>query len=195
MSDFIRVYDGSLTKELCVEIIDKFADDDHKYGGVTAGGHEKSIKDSTDLQVRNDETWSRIRRCLMRELEFRIPEYISSVSATCWSEDHTLLKGKLCFDTLQIQKYRKGEGKYVCHTDQSCRTENGTNQMRAITYLWYLNNVEKGGETAVLSNIKIQPSAGRLLLFPATWTYPHCGMMPESGDKYIVTGWVYQADV
>lgn len=67
--------------------------------------------------------------------------------------------------------------------------------MRAITYLWYLNDVEKGGETALLSNMKIQPSAGRLLLFPATWTYPHCGMMPESGDKYIVTGWVYQADV
>lgn len=108
MTDFIRVYDGSLTKSLCLEIIDKFTEDDRKYGGVTAGGHEKSIKDSTDLQVRDDETWSRIRRCLVKELEFRIPEYISSVSTTCWSEDHTLLQGKLCFDTLQIQKYRKG---------------------------------------------------------------------------------------
>ena len=62
---------------------------------------------------------------------------------------------------------------------------------RVITYLWYLNDVHEGGETEVLGTIKIKPEAGKLLLFPSTWTYPHCALIPKSGPKYIVTGWVY----
>ena len=36
----------------------------------------------------------------------------------------------------------------------------------------------------------IKPEAGKLLLFPASWTFPHCGQMPISHDKYIITGWL-----
>ena len=32
---------------------------------------------------------------------------------------------------------------------------------------------------------------GKLLIFPATWTYMHRGNVPISEDKYIVTGWLY----
>jgi hypothetical protein len=51
--------------------------------------------------------------------------------------------------------------------------------------------VNIGGETEITGYIKIKPKTGSLLLFPATWTYPHCGKMPISNDKYIITGWVY----
>jgi len=61
---------------------------------------------------------------------------------------------------------------------------------RIITYLWYLNDVEEGGET-LFHNFKIKPKTGSLLLFPATWTYKHSGAMPISNDKYIITGWVW----
>jgi hypothetical protein len=40
----------------------------------------------------------------------------------------------------------------------------------------------------------VKPEAGKLLFFPATWTYPHRGMMPISNDKYIITGWIYLND-
>ena len=54
-----------------------------------------------------------------------------------------------------------------------------------MTYLWYLNDVTDGGETAFNGEYKIKPTAGKLILFPASWTFPHCGKMPVSSDKYI----------
>jgi hypothetical protein len=36
----------------------------------------------------------------------------------------------------------------------------------------------------------IKPKSGKLLIFPACWTYPHRGTMPISDDKYIITGWI-----
>ena len=61
---------------------------------------------------------------------------------------------------------------------------------RIVTFLFYLNDVEEGGET-FFYNGKVKPEAGKLILFPATWTYNHKGNMPISNDKYIVTGWFY----
>ena len=64
-------------------------------------------------------------------------------------------------------------------------------QERHITFIWYLNDVNDGGETAFDGIYKIRPKSGKLVLFPASWTYPHCGKMPLSSDKYIITGWIY----
>ena len=54
--------------------------------------------------------------------------------------------------------------------------------------MWYLNDVEIGGETDFI-NFKIKPTTGKLVIFPSTWTYPHCANIPISNDKYIITGW------
>ena len=51
-----------------------------------------------------------------------------------------------------------------------------------------MNDIEEGGET-YFYNGKVKPEAGKLILFPATWTYNHKGNMPKSDDKYIITGW------
>ena len=62
---------------------------------------------------------------------------------------------------------------------------------RVITFIWYLNNVEEGGETEFWKDYNIKPTTGKLVLFPASWTFPHRGKMPISDDKYIITGWIY----
>jgi hypothetical protein len=93
---------------------------------------------------------------------------------------------------MQIQRYTKLKGRYIYHQD--FLTEWKTKKFRVITFLWYLNDVEKGGETEFWGTHRIKPEAGKLLFFPATWTYPHRGMMPISNDKYIITGWIYLHD-
>jgi len=59
---------------------------------------------------------------------------------------------------------------------------------RYLVLLWYLNDVEQGGETTFPQlNLKVSARAGRLLVFPPYWMYQHQGEPPISGDKYILS--------
>jgi len=55
----------------------------------------------------------------------------------------------------------------------------------------YLNDVEEGGETEFLyQKMRVKPTKGTILIWPADWTHTHRGNPPLSGDKYIYTGWM-----
>jgi hypothetical protein len=95
----------------------------------------------------------------------------------------------LQYDEFMIQKYNKLDGKYIYHNDSF--VDFNKTRYRVFTYLWYLNTVTEGGETEFWGSYKIKPEAGKLILFPACWTFPHTGKMPISNDKYIITGWIY----
>ena len=59
---------------------------------------------------------------------------------------------------------------------------------RYLVFLWYLNDVETGGETRFIDlDMAVQPRKGRLLIFPPYWMYQHAGMPPVSNAKYIVS--------
>ncbi len=59
---------------------------------------------------------------------------------------------------------------------------------RYLVFLWYLNDVDEGGETAFVDiDMKVAPRAGRLLMFPPYWMYQHAGLPPVSNDKYIIS--------
>ena len=63
---------------------------------------------------------------------------------------------------------------------------------RAMAWMIYLNDDFEGGET----EFKFQkhreiPEAGKLVLWPASFTHTHRGGMMMSGTKYIATGWIH----
>ena len=59
---------------------------------------------------------------------------------------------------------------------------------RYMVFLWYLNDVEEGGETRFIDlDLNVQARKGRLLMFPPYWMYQHAGMPPISTAKYIVS--------
>ena len=62
---------------------------------------------------------------------------------------------------------------------------------RKLAFIFYLNDVEKGGETEFLyQNIKVKPRKSRLVIFSPDWVCTHRGNVPKSNTKYIITGWV-----
>ena len=95
-----------------------------------------------------------------------------------------------------MMKYLKNDGLYEWHNDfhllgtsiGDADDKSGT--CRILTYLFYLNTIDEGGETEFIDGTKIKPEKGKLLIFPATWPYVHKGNMPVSSNKYIVTGWL-----
>jgi len=192
MENYIYVNKVSISPELCKDIIEHYNNSkDLHYKGVTGSGLNVDIKDTFDLSITEaslkDETWNKIKNFLFKELNTNLQKYSKKLHVN--NNFYLLQSTTLSAETLQMQKYEKGKGKYVYHTDFSVNYNDKLH--RKITYLWYLNDVDIGGETEINGTIKIKPESGKLLLFPACWTFPHCGLMPISHDKYIITGWCY----
>lgn len=105
-----------------------------------------------------------------------------------------MIRRFLRFGHINIQKYDAGEGGYFSwHSEVGIRKDDVKCELlhRALFFLYYLNDVDVGGETELFyQRQKVKPRTGRLILSPAGFTHTHRGNMPESGDKYILTSWI-----
>lgn len=178
-----------LPRELCETIINFFEEEgDARYKGIVMSGVYEEIKNTLDFIIPNDgenKKWERINNVLIKSLKTNIDLYLKHINDKY--EISICDSTKISIEPFLIQKYKKGVGKYEYHNDFQLRDTD----YRILTFLWYLNNITEGGETEFFGDIKITPEDGKLIIFPANWTFPHCGKMPLSSDKYIVTGWVY----
>jgi len=194
MENFVYINKFSLPHPLCDEIIEMFEKNAKKHiDGITGLGLNKNVKDTREILIPSSSNssnidiytnrWIKIYNFLIEELKKNLAIYSTK------DESKFLEKTEKNIYTIQIQKYEKNKGKYIWHNDQ--RIEKNNSRHRIITFLWYLNDVAEGGDTGFLS-YTVKPEKGKLLLFPADWSYPHCGNMPISNDKYIMTGWIYR---
>lgn len=205
MSDqFIKIYDSKFTLDYCNHVIKLFNNETQVMKGVSAAGMNIEIKDTIDYRIpsinKKDNSlqikdWLEVDSNIHKILSPTIKEYVLEINNTLHNpdqEDMYYLGSDAYNDTgHQIQKYIKNEGHYKRYHNDFSILKN-TTYYRVMTYIIYLNTVEEGGETVFFGNYKIKPTAGRIVIFPASWTYPHCGKVPISDDKYIVTGWLYK---
>ena len=95
---------------------------------------------------------------------------------------------------LNLQRYKKGKGGYHHFHSEVFPHPHSKDQdslHRVLFFMYYLNDVERGGETSFyFQGRKIRPAVGTLLIAPAGFTHTHKGQVPLSDDKYIVTSWV-----
>jgi|688.fasta_scaffold851825_1 hypothetical protein len=203
IENFLYVNNSSICKQLCNDIIGLFEEQIGKFEGLTASGLNKNIKDTTDFIIPRKDTdqetikkWERIDKFLVKELDRNVKKYIKNLNAKMnIIEENSDYKFNICSSNalvtneFMVQRYIKNKGRYIYHND--ARIEWNNKKYRLITYLFYLNTVDEGGQTEFWGEYKIKPEAGKLVLFPASWVYPHRGMMPISNNKYIITGWLY----
>ena len=77
------------------------------------------------------------------------------------------------------------DGYYAYHNDWSTSP---TLISRVLGAQFFLNDVEKGGETEFYhQDMKIKPKKGRLVVWPVGFTHTHRGNKPISNNKYITT--------
>lgn len=184
--NYIAEYENALDAKLCDDLIEFFKQSKNKKEGVTFGGLDKNIKNTLDLHFsceQNNDFIQHADKILFDTTNKYIQEYLFEMNILDTGQTYSD-KG------YQIQCYTKNEGYYIYHNDELI--DINKKEYRMLTYLYYLNDVEEGGETGFHNGkIKIKPKKGKLVLFPASWLFPHCGMMPISDDKYIITGWFY----
>jgi Rps23 Pro-64 3,4-dihydroxylase Tpa1-like proline 4-hydroxylase len=190
MNQFIWIKDNSLTEDFCQSVIDRFESDDRTHPGLVGNNKAliSTIKQSTDLKISSLPDWKEEDAVFFEELQSAIPEYQQYLNDTVLNTNFVdvFFANKVYDGGYQIQRTKPGEF-YIWHHDSTL--ENGA--VRVLTYIWYLNDIHEEGYTEFYDGTKIQPKAGRLILFPATWTYIHRGVSPKSETKYICTGWVY----
>ena len=199
LDDYIYINEKSISSELCFDIINLFEKTNNKYEGQTLSGLNKNIKNTLDFIIpHTDKNWKKIHKFLHNEITINLKKYIDKLNNlneynNINQDTNSIFKHfenfNFYYSHYQIQKYKANEGKYIYHDDFLINLKD--NKYRIITFLWYLNNIDEGGETYFSGKYFIKPQTGKLVLFPATWTYPHSGKMPLSNDKYIITGWIY----
>jgi hypothetical protein len=173
-----------LSKDLCRTIIENFERDPDKRRGHTVGGRgeKKSnddVKVSTDLEVKLDGAW----KAAHTELHTLVSQAVLSVAA----QFPSLQVFPLWWTGYKIQHYKKDEGHFKWHFDAL-----GPGAWeRQMAMIIYLNSITEGGETCFhRQNLRVKPVAGDALLFPTFWTHMHCGEIPRSDDKYIISSFV-----
>ncbi len=128
-------------------------------------------------------------------------QFMNSTLAVVWKqyqEDHGITgihhPPQYGFEEFRMKRYLPEEKQYFgFHTDVG----DHASAKRFLAFLWYLNDVEEGGETVFRFRkddpniITVKPKAGRVLVFPPTWTYPHEGLPPISGPKYVVSSYLH----
>lgn len=200
MEQFIYLQPNSIPAELCDEIIQMFEQEtEAQYLGVTGGGYKKNVKETLDLSFPDEgdnhkkycqeslTRWDTIKNLLYKELTKNLKKYHTHLKMFEKEMFNDPSSTGMIDNGFLMHKYFKGQGQFKRHHDFYIKD----NTHRVIVYIWYLNDVEKGGETQIFQHVKIRPEPGKLLLFPAQWCFPHCGLMPLSGDKYVITGWLH----
>jgi hypothetical protein len=183
-SDSIFHVKDLVSQGLCHRCIDLYEHDPRKHAGYTtsAGGEkqlEVEVKVSTDLAVETGGVWTPI----FLELHSAVTAVVQNIAARF----SALQAAPLQCTGYKIQHYKRNEGHFKWHFD--ALGPGGWDRQLAV--IIYLNSVEDGGETCFYrQDLKVRPVAGSALFFPPFWTHMHCGEVPRSGDKYIISSFI-----
>ena len=192
MDDLIYVNPHSLSTELCKDIIDRFEEDDRKDTGVTTGGVDLSMKNSIDINMSHyRDEWGDIDDKMSKIISLEYETYMKKIQV----QDQIFFNTEAIDSGYNIKKYYPG-GYFNWHTDRTFfyDEKEKTVYARTLAFLWYLNDNFDEGYTEFAHNRKIQPKTGQLMVFPATWTFPHRGLTPKNGNKYIISSYMVSHD-
>jgi len=191
MNKLIYVRDQVLETDFCQHVIEKFDWDTRRYPGMVSNSSRSSqrvdltYKNSEDLRITNLEGWEKEDSIMCESFSTHFQNYFTEMSTL---GNTGISIGKYHDLGFAIRKYEVNQGYYNWHNDFALNSQDG---LRLLTFVWYLNDVIKGGETEFINGKLIRPYVGRLLIFPTSWYFVHKGNYPLSGNKYIITACLY----
>ena len=184
-NQFIGTYENVLSEEDCKNII-KLIEENFKNGIENSDSGEKQF--SRGRMERHDYQKFYQSNDTSNSIVSKINEALDKC-ILLYSEEFWIVKqSKATSLVVKIQKTPPRGGYHFWHCEQDNQKEH---QNRVLAWTVYLNDIPNGeGETEFLwQGLRVQPKAGTVSIFPATFTHTHRGNPVYSCDKYIATGW------
>jgi hypothetical protein len=203
MEIFIYEKKNALSLELCKQIMDYFEENKEiqvKHTKLTC----ESINPIEKLTNRNNITQNafiitipsnitesnkcyELKTYLLNKIQEGLKEYYQHLGEDIFSFESVFNSAMI--HNFIIKKYVKGEGFFSYHDDSLYDVFK--QKYRMLSVIWYLNDVQEGGETEFFGNYSIRAEMGKMLLFPSDWFFPNSEKIPISEDKYIICAWIY----
>ena len=198
--NYVRVIDGALTPEFCSQLVANFelCERHHRRrssGWVNLVELELWSQTYSGQQLKLSPL-DRAKKILpydwtedcdrLRTLAFELGQDYS----THWGCEGSvrflpdLHTGQFAIEGMRIKCYRPNQlDEFKLHVDVAHRDSSP----RYVSFLFYLNDSDAGTEFP-REGKTVEARAGRVVMFPPTWTYPHRGLMPQDGStKYILS--------
>ena len=193
MDKFVVEFPNVLTEELCQSIVNRFENDTRKTKGYfyyRLNG-ELVTRDKTNMELSTTgvEGWQDIEAILHNKCWEVFNEYMRLLKHTFdYGVDNHVYDRELndsnnMYNTnFPIQRIDEG-GSYEWHHDGN------STKTYFVQLIFYLNTLEdhQGGCTEFVNGRKVKPEAGKVLVYPCSWTFPHTGAEVKHGSKYITT--------
>ena len=194
---FIYAKEKALSSEICQSFISSFENSKHlqSKGKVSFKENNKSfsepiddIKSSTEISFSPEfltepelsKTWEYSLNPLIKILNKGHENYRSRYFYP--SDSVIPLEISPSFN---LQRYYPNEGYKALHCENA-----GYHPWRCLAWMVYLNDITDNGETEFFHQKHFEvPKEGKLVIWPADWTYIHRGITSPSQTKYILTGW------
>ncbi len=173
MKNYISVYDNVLEEDFCKQLVDKF--ERNKTAWIRRDSEFKCFNEINFGQI---PLFAEDQNKIFNNVQPFIDRYVKEWGIKFFPQ-------QMGFEQVRMKRYEiGGKEEFREHVDVG----DYPSARRFLVMFFYLNNVGEGGETAFVDinhNIRVQPKAGRLLVFPPMWTHPHAGLAPITCPKYI----------
>lgn len=181
LNDYIITFEQIIPDTLCDKILNEYTNTKEWFmtGIGTDGEPNTKVRNCEMIEISQGHTIgeSHQRREIDREL--------FDVAGECIQKyNDKFLYARIQEDTgYELLRYNKG-GFYIQHTDSFLQAP------RLITASFILNNDYEGGEFGFFNNtLKYKLNKGDVIMFPATFMYPHQINPVTKGTRYSIVTW------
>lgn len=179
--DFILPVEGAIPSTVCRTMIKKFNESTNIVKRETDKYKFQELNISQDRRFESETKYLEQANSRLFDL------YTKTLGVKYFPEQYT-------FEEFRMKKYMPNSADvFDWHVDVG----DHTSSKRFLVFLYYLNTVTVGGETAFdwdesnIESVKVQAIEGGVVMFPPVWLFPHKGMRPISGPKYIISSYAH----
>ena len=176
LSDYCVYIEDHMPKNICDDIVNLFESADVERRATSNNKPRLTQFNFTKKSYLNEE----LHKTICQYLLSAVDHYRFNIKSF-----YTFAPKNLYFEHFRVKRYKSEDAdQFDTHVDVGSVSD----ECRYLSFMWYLNDVVDGGETEFAElDLKIQPEAGALIMFPPIWMFPHKGHLLNSGKKYLLS--------